>query len=150
MAYAARAGMKRFVVVDGQGKQYDRIEKQSLIFSPDSRRMACVSRGVCQGRHSVVVDGQVGKFYDRIGKRSLVFSPDSQRVGYVATVLVRILGLIKVDQRSMLVVDGLELSQYDAIVAPPEKGGAIFDSPDQLHYIARKGSAFYLVEERLA
>ena len=46
-------------------------------------------------------------------------------------------------------MDRPEGSQYDRILAPPEGGGVIFDSPNQLHYIARKDKAFYLVEERL-
>ena len=86
--------MKRFVVVDGQGKQYDRIEKQSLVFSPDSRRMGYVARG--DGKWFVVVDGQEKRQYDLRGDApgympgihrsdiSFAFSPDSQRVGYLA------------------------------------------------------------------
>ena len=46
-------------------------------------------------------------------------------------------------------VDGREGSQYDDIVVAREVGGVIFDSPNQLHYVARKGNAFYLVEEQL-
>ena len=57
---------------------------------------------------------------------------------------------MKAGQRSLVVVDGLEGKQYDGIVAAPEMGGVIFDSPDQLHYMAQKGDAFYRVEERIA
>jgi len=100
----------------------------------------------------VVVDWQEGKQrYDGIGERSVVFSPDNRRVAYVALVFEGILGFIKVGKKShMVVIDGQEGSKYDGIVAPPEGEGIIFDSTDQLHYMGRKGNAFYLVEERLA
>ena len=43
--YAARGGRKRVVVVDGQEQErHDRIAEQSLVFSPDSRRLAYVVR----------------------------------------------------------------------------------------------------------
>ena len=87
--------------------------------------------------------------YDWIAERSLVFSPDSKRLAYVALVFVGRLGFIVGRRRSLVVVDGQAGSQYDAIIAPPKSGGVIFDSPNQLHYIARKDNAFYLVEERL-
>ena len=76
------------------------------------------------------------------------------------------LGFIVGRRRSLVVVDGQAGSQYDHIIARPagggifkqegsipdaivphsEKGGVIFDSPHQLHYIARKGNEYYLVE----
>ena len=60
------------------------------------------------------------------------------------------LGFIMVGKKShMVVIDGQEGKKYDGIVAPPEGEGIIFDSPDQVHYIARKSNAFYLVEERM-
>ena len=49
----------------------------------------------------------------------------------------------------MVVIDGQEGSQYYGIVAPPVGGGVIFDSPNQMHYLARKGNAFCLVEESI-
>ena len=56
-----------FAVVDGQeGKRYDRIVERSLVFSPDSQRVAYVARreyfsfpfGFSLGGDVVVVDGQ--------------------------------------------------------------------------------------------
>ena len=75
VAYVARAGMKQVVVVDGQEwKHYDKIEKRSLVFSPDSQRVAYVARVwawvlgfIPVGeRHVVVIDGQEGSKYDGI------------------------------------------------------------------------------------
>ena len=87
------------------------------------------------------VDGQEGKEYKRrVGFP--VFSPDSRRVAYTALLNEGSLGVV--------VIDGQEGSQYDAIIAPREGGGVIFESPDQLHYIARRSSTFYLVEKCLA
>jgi len=44
LAYVARAGKKRFVIVDGKEQgHYDRIENGSLLFSPDSKRFAYVA-----------------------------------------------------------------------------------------------------------
>ena len=94
----------------------------------------------------VILDGQEQGQYE---SHSFVFSPDSKRVAYVALVPERRWGFIKVGESHMIVVDGQEGSQYDDIVAPRESGGIIFDSPNQLHYMAQRGNAFYLVEERL-
>ena len=122
---------------------------ESVIASPESQRVAYWARA---GRKwFVVVDGQKEKQYDfSINIRSLVFSPDSQRVACVALVFARRWGFIKVGESRMVVVDGQEGSQYDGIVTPPEGGGVILDSPDQLHYMTQRGNALYLVEERLA
>jgi len=138
-----------FVVVDGQeGELYEyRVPQEGPpVFSPDSQRVAYVAK---RGKWFVVVDGQAGKRHTRIEERSLVFSTDSRRVAYVALVPARRWGFIKLGQRSLVVIDGQEGSRYDSIVAPRESGGIIFDLPNQLYYIARKGHAFYLVEERL-
>ena len=144
LAYMAVArGRKWFVVVDGQeGKQYEEPYeenvKESLLFSPDSQRVGYVARA--GEKWFVVMDGLEGEQYDYIEGRSLVFSPDSQRLGYVA----------RGGGKWFVVVNGREGSEYDGIVAPSQKGGVVFDSPDQLHYMVQKDNAFYLVEERLA
>ena len=79
----ARRGGKWLVVVDGvEGKEYDGIGKGTLVFSPDSKRVAYeAQRG---GKWLVVVDGVEGKEYDGIVEGTLVFSPDSKRVAYVS------------------------------------------------------------------
>ena len=141
--------------MDGrEGKHYEG-GIESLVFSLNSQRLAyLVLEGPdpppCRGGRFVVVDRQDGKRYDDVKKDSLVFSPDSQRLAYVALVFERRKGFLwdrKVGESHMVVIDRQEGSRYDGIVAPPEGGGIISDSPNQLHYIARKGNAFYLVEE---
>ncbi|HJN87071.1 MAG TPA: WD40 repeat domain-containing protein [Dehalococcoidia bacterium] len=140
------------VVVDGQAqKEYDRVEG-GLAFSPNSRRVAYVaSQGWLpwSDHWFVVLDGREQELYNTIAIESLMFAPDSRRVAYVVWAATRRLGVV-VHMRSLVVIDGEEGSQYNAIPAPSGGGGIIFDSPNQLHYIARKGNAFYLVEERLA
>jgi Tol biopolymer transport system component len=76
-----RTPVKHFLVVDGEeGESYDRIVQGSLVFSPDSRRLAyAVER---QGKFLIVVDGKEGPEFDDI--YNPVFSSDSRHVGYVA------------------------------------------------------------------
>jgi hypothetical protein len=63
IAYAAMAGNKMFVVVDGkEEKQYDGLG--SLIFSPDSKHVAYAVKASNKG--FAVVDGKEGKQYDGI------------------------------------------------------------------------------------
>ena len=141
--------------MDGQeGWRYDHCnwslgwDLSPPVFSPDSQQLAYVARA--NGKQFVVVGRQEGRTYDRVKELSLVFSPDSQRMAYVARVFSRKWSFVKVGETHMVVVDRQEGSQYDSIVAHPEGGGVVFDSPNQLHYMARKGNAFYMVKERLA
>ena len=85
--------MHGYVVVDGEtGVDYDRgVREGSLVFSPDSQRLAYVAaKGIpflfllSIEDEFVVVDGQEQKHYDIIHHRSLVFSPNSQRLAYSA------------------------------------------------------------------
>ena len=111
----------RYVVADGrESKGYDDIEGRSLIFSPDSRRVAFVGLatkrrwGVFKTIHShtVVIDGQDGENYDAI-----IPPPGEGSINFM--------------------------------IAPSGGGSINFDSYDQFHYIARKGNQLLLVEERL-
>ena len=88
-----------YVVVNGA-----EVDKQSagfrpsegaVVFSPDSRRVAHVSRHGDAWR--IVVNGVAGKNYLQVG--TPVFSPDSQRVAYTATPKFR---------QYIVVVDGKE------------------------------------------
>ena len=73
---------KLFVVVDGEeGRQYDSISYNSLIFSPDSKRVAY---GAKMGEKCfVVVDGDEGrqyklfKFSSLLGQGVVFNAPDS-------------------------------------------------------------------------
>ena len=83
------------LVNEQEQKAYGWVEEGSVVFSPDSQRVAYVAsvfalRWLFIGfRQSsmVVVDGQEGKHYDQVyngasdeTSSSLVFSPDSQRL----------------------------------------------------------------------
>jgi hypothetical protein len=71
------------VVVDGvEGKEYNKVPGQSLLFSPDSQRLAYAAQRGKKWR--VVVDGVEGKEYDGIGRGTLSFGADSQQVRYDA------------------------------------------------------------------
>ena len=132
VAYVARGGRKRFVVVDGQEqRQYDRVETGSLGFSPDGQRVAYVA---LTGKRYVAVDGQEVGQYDRVERGSLVFSHDSQRSGYVAGS----------GKKWFVVVDGIKGKQYDKI----ERGSLIF-SPDSERggYVAGSGKKWFVVED---
>ena len=137
VAYGAGVGNKRFVVVDSkEEKQYDGIAKGSIIFSPDSKRLAYGAQ--VGNKWFVVVDGKEEKQYDGIVKGTFIFSPDSRCVAYGA----------QVGNKQFVVVDGKEEKQYDGIITI---GGEklIFDSSDNIHYLAFKGNSIYLVEERI-
>src|SRR6266536_3382622 len=137
VAYAARAGTKQFVVVDGtEEKPYDAIMQDTLSYSPDSQRVAYVARVVM--KQFVVVDGKEERHYDGILEGTLSFSPDSQRVAYA----------VQEGTKRFVVVDGKKEKHYDAIVTTGG-GRVIFDPENNLRYLAGKGSAIYVVEERL-
>ena len=83
LAYVARVGKKRVVVVDGYEQElYDGIERDSLVFSPDGRRLAYVARAA--KKRFVVVDEEERNRYDSVEVQSFVFSPNSQRLAYAA------------------------------------------------------------------
>jgi hypothetical protein len=105
--------------------------QESFTVSPDSQRVAYGA--VVSDKWFVVVDGKEEQQYDGIG--APIFSPDSQRVAYGAGV----------GNKQFVVVDGKEGKPYDGIVG----GRIVFDSADSLHYLAFKGTDFYLVEERI-
>jgi hypothetical protein len=137
VAYAARVGTKQFVVVDGnEEKPYDAILPGTLNFSSDSQRVAYAAR--VGAKQLVVVDGKEERHYDSILEGTLIFSPDSQRVAYA----------VQERTKRFVVVDGRRDKHYDAIVTIGG-GRMIFDPANNLCYLARKGSAIYVVQERL-
>jgi Tol biopolymer transport system component len=73
--------VKQRVVLDGEeGETYDRIVTGSVVFSPDSRRLAYAAEQ--GGRVRVVVDHVEGDEFEDI--HNPVFSPDSRKVAFVA------------------------------------------------------------------
>src|SRR5262249_32767580 len=133
----ARVGTKQFVVVDGnEEKSYDAIVPDTLSFSPDSQRLAYAAH--VGTKQFVVVDGNQGRHYDSILEGTLVFSSDSQREAYG----------VQERTKRFVVVDGRRDKHYDAIVTIGG-GRILFDPANNLRYLARKGSAIYVVEERI-
>jgi hypothetical protein len=115
--------------VDGvEGKEYDGVG--GVVFSPDSQRVAYMARR--GDKVLVVMDGVEGKEYDAIGVYP-VFSPDSKRVAYEA----------KRGGKQLVAVDGVEGKEYDRFL---EGSRLVFDSPSQLHTLARRGNEILRVE----
>ena len=122
LAYAARTASTRSVsvkddqvvvegesagirlVVDGiEGKRYDWIEPDSILFSPDSQQIAFViakGNGKC-----VVVDGMEGEEYFAV--KYLVFSPDSRHFAYWGQNVEFSMAGGAIDQKNFIVVDGV-------------------------------------------
>ena len=68
-----------YVVVDEkEDKQYDGIGERTLIFSPDSKRVAYAA--IKGNKWCVIVDGKEDKQYDGVGEGAFIFSPDSKRM----------------------------------------------------------------------
>jgi len=83
LAYEARRGEERFLVVDGQELPLKAtIFPGSLKLGPDNRRLALVAQAGSQWQ--VLVDGCPGPPFDFIFTDSLKFSPDGRRFGYLA------------------------------------------------------------------
>ena len=122
-------------IVDRQEGRPYRLIRQ-LVFSPDSQHFAY---GADRGQNLLlVVDGSERKEYPRAADSTPLviptFSPDSRHVLYIAPV----------GNDHAVVVDENEGNRYDKIMSK-----IVFDSPTRFHYIARKISGFYLVEEDL-
>jgi len=126
-------------VTDGtDGPEHDRIGQGSVVFSPDSKRLAYIAR---RGRDPfvqfVVVDGVPGKPYDGIVGSGLAFSPDSKHVVY---------GTGR-GGKGFVVVDGHECREYDGFLR-----GAyfVFDSPTSFHTLAPRGDEIFRVDVEIA
>ena len=104
------------MLVDGQaGPEYDGVGDGSLLFSPDSKRVAYQAQN--GGKSWMVVDGQkVGTDYDQAS--GLIFSPDGNRVAYVA----------QKGGKMLVIVDGQAGQKYNG-----EIGGFTLQSRQQTH-----------------
>jgi WD40 repeat protein len=79
VGYAARVGDKWEVCQNGiHGKEYDRIQPGSLIFSPNGQSLLYAAES--GGKWRAVWSGNEGPAYDEI--HSLKFSPDGKQVTY--------------------------------------------------------------------
>jgi Tol biopolymer transport system component len=124
VAYAARNGEKRFVVLDGQkgeGAEYNRIGEGTLIFSPDSKRVVYVAE---KGDKLAAEKGDKLKA-DKGDK--LVAEKGDKLVAEKGDKLV-------------VVADGLAGAEYDGI-------GPLSFSPDgkRVAYVAMKGEKSLVV-----
>jgi len=133
VGYCAVRGLKPHVVVDGlEGKGYDWILPWSLVFSPNSKRVAYEARQGQGLRSLVIVDGvEHGPYEDvRLDVRHLGlkaiggFSPNSNRVAYVA----------KREGKWVVVVDG-----GDGLVFSPDSRRVAYEAE-------RAGKQFVVVD----
>lgn len=83
------------------------IKENSLVFSPDSRRVAYTVRE--GSKWFVIIDNTHGKKYDNTGE-CIIFSPDSKQSAYVA----------KEGDKEFVVVNGKEGKKYDSIGTNPQ------------------------------
>src|SRR5262249_31698920 len=159
LLYTALRGAKHCTVLDGVQAGYDAVAMTA--FSPDGDHLAqmvksdgewvilvdgnkskaqcdqlsqlVLARGgkhlalVCQrgGRQVPIVDGAEGKAYDNVGE--IVFSGG----GRSACIAMR-------DGRSFVVVDNVEIGEFEARRAP-----LVFDGPSSFHFIAVKNGEFF-------
>ena len=130
--YVAGAERERILVVDGAeiatpgGKIVS-----GPVFSADGKRLAYVVSKAADAA-AVIVDAIEGKTYDSVGQ--VRFSPDGKRVAYVATKA----------SRTMVVLDGAEIGQYQAVAAD-----SITFSGDGHHiaWVARRADKEYVVTD---
>src|SRR6266540_4036922 len=138
VAYVARVGTKQFVVSLWMEERSGATTAYWKAPSASARTASGWPMWRVGAKQLVVVDGNEEKHHDRILKGTLNFSPDSQRVAYA----------VHDSTKRFVVVDGKRDKQYDAIVTIG--GGRIsFDLANNLRYLARKGAAIYVVEERI-
>jgi hypothetical protein len=102
-----------------EGERYDGIGRGTVLFSPDSKRLAYVAGA--GGKQFVVADGKRGPDYESIGRGTPVFSTDGKHVAYAATL----------NGKQTIVVDGQPGKEYDVA----GKGGVVFDGPDSFYYL---------------
>ena len=133
VAYIARRHRKEFVVLDGRGQRdYDLVDRDSLVFSRDGKRLAyAVKRN---GRWFFVLDGREQAEYDEVWQ--VTFSPDSRHVAYIGT---RWEGWRPVEH---VVIDGQEGPTYKQIITSVP----VFDSSGALEYLAVRDGTLYRVK----
>jgi hypothetical protein len=142
---------KVFIVIDGKkGKEYDGISPESIVFSPDSSRLAFRAKKLDEKLYKqyktkglgllglekavkklVVVDEKEHDGYDGSISEAIIFSPNSRHFAYQAFIL----------GREFVVVDGIKGKDYRMASTP------VF-GPDSEHiaYVAsRNGSTFFAV-----
>ena len=143
MALPVSRGSNWYIWADQKlSKAYDQIGSE-VVFSPNSRRLAYVA--VTGGHWQIVDNGKMeGKNYDGISNGPLEFSPDSQHLACV----------VLCGTKWRLVVDGVEGSEYDAVMgrdpsvlveddssttrrAPVWGQPPVYFSPDSRHVVYR-------------
>jgi WD40 repeat protein len=135
LACKVRAAGTQMVVHDGrEGRIFNRVGDGTLVFSPNSQRLAYVAM-VSHKDSCVVVDEKRRHRYDFAGY--LTFTPDNRAPVYAADN----------GKKAFTVVDeGEAVRQYDGIWnVRGEK--LIFDSPKKFHYLGVREGKIYLVEE---
>jgi WD40-like Beta Propeller Repeat len=166
-----RVPVKHSLVLDGsEGEPFDRIVLGSVVFSPDSRRVAFAAER--QGKFVVVVDGSEGPWFE--DNYNPVFSPDSRHVAYVGgpvgsrTAIVdgeivsgkypdvgggtgvvfspdgrrMAYAVVSAPNQEFVVIDGREDPPFDSV-------GKVFFSPDSrrvLYTAFRAGKAFIVLD----
>jgi Tol biopolymer transport system component len=143
LAFGAKVNEKWFVPVLGQDKPKTlegNDDVLGVIFSPDSRQVACVTR-LGAGYH-VLVDGEMRGRDDFVEDQTLTFSPDGKRLAWVARREVPVVVDEKtvMKQKPLVRVDGGFGKEYEEI-----KGKPVFSPDSQRVAYAAKGLASEMV-----
>ncbi len=135
VGYMAQNEGKWTVYLDNApGKPYDAIGASSLVFSPDSQRLAYAAKRTVDkvDKWLIVVDGIEGPEHEMVASGPPLFSPDSKHVAY----------LMMRGKKWIVVLDGKEGNEYDSIGA-----GTLLFSADSRRaaYLAFRGPKWYMV-----
>lgn len=135
----APAPAKRSVlVVNGaEDKVYDVIVPNTIVFSPDSKRLAyaVVDKTVAENKLFYVIDGQpLRRFYDQIRAESFIFSADSKRYSFQ---------VVQNNQVSV-VIDGTESRPFENLLM----AGFSPDGAKHTFIGTRAGMAFVVTEDK--
>jgi hypothetical protein len=125
------------VIVDGASSgTFDGIGEGTPVFSHADSRVAADVR--VNGNWRVVVDGTMWPDgYDVTLRGTPVFTPDDRHV----------LSGVRSNRSHKVVIDGQPGPAYDTVL--PYTGRIRFDAANRFHYIAIRGSTWYLVQEKL-
>jgi len=125
IAYMDYDGKYHYIVIDGKrSKPYEWIDEDSLVFSPDSTKIAYIAGKIVieklEGReypifkYFVVINDEEGKAYNEEISPPIIFSPDGKKVAYIAGERVSEGGIRFT--KEFLVINGEEGKRYHEII----------------------------------
>lgn len=135
VVYVSSTSSSMWLVEDGQeDASYESILINSLTYSPDCKRLACIAKQI--GGWVVIVDRRPGSNFSNVLENSLSFSPDSRHLAYFA----------KDFEQWVVVVDDVVSDKKYAVI--PKGSRIVWDSNHSLHFVAvdRSGNVFMVTQ----